>query len=76
MNKKITKAKIALEDIFYNGNLKRYNLSITDAHIAWSVLVGIMNEGKAETISDSVKKFFEKYEFDIKEQGIGWEISA
>lgn len=75
-SRKITKAKIALEDIFHNGNLRKYGMTPTEAHMAWDVLVGILTNGISTTISETVRNFYDKYEFIIKEQDIGWEISV
>lgn len=72
--RKVTKAKVALEDIFYNGNLKRYKMTPSEAHEAWDAMVGILNDGETRTISERVKDFYVKYGFSVHEEGIGWVI--
>lgn len=71
---KLDKVRAAFDDISDNGNLKRYHLTLTEAYEAWDIIVSILENGSAETISNAVKNFFEQRYFHVKEKGIGWEI--
>lgn len=73
---KIDKARTALEDIFYNGKLQRYRLTIEEANEAWNSLANILKYGSATTISTNVKKFFEKRNFCVTSDEIGWIITC
>lgn len=72
---KLIRAKSALEDCFYNGNLNKHKLTQAEANAAYSILVEIRTGSSMETIMEGVKNFFERYKFTVKEKGIGWTIS-
>lgn len=72
---KLIRAKAALEDCFYNGNLNKHKLTQAEANAAYSILVEIRTGSTMETIMEGVKNFFQRYNFSIKEKGIGWTIS-
>jgi hypothetical protein len=73
---KIDKARTALEDIFYNGKLQRYRLTIEEANEVWNSLANILKCGFATTISTNVKNFFEKRNFRVTSDEIGWIITC
>lgn len=73
---KFNKFKKVLEDIFYNGNLKRYKITPYEATEAAEDYNSIVENNQVETISEGVKNLFEKYGFTAVQHGIGWRITA
>lgn len=73
---KLLKIKRILEDVFDNGNLKKYNLVPYSAeelvHSYNSIVRDITHS--TVTIFIDVKNIFEKRGFYVKEEGIGWKI--
>lgn len=70
----LLKAKNALSDMF-DGNLKKYHVTPYTAHEIARCYNEIVQSRKTSTISQDVKNFFEKREFQIGVDGIGWKIS-
>lgn len=72
---KLIRAKAALEDCFYNGNLSKHKLTQAEANIAFSLMIMLRTGETVDTIIEGVKNFFERYGFTTKAKGIGWSIS-
>ena len=71
----LLKFRNALEDMFYNGKLRKYNVSLYDAEDARSVYNEICTHCEGTTLCGNVAKLFEKYGFNVSECGIGFRIS-
>ena len=71
---KCLKVKSDLERIF-DGELKRYQLTPFEALHIVECYNEIITDGKAETITESVKNFFNKRKFTVTAIGVGWIIS-
>lgn len=70
----LLKAKNALSDMF-EGNLKKYHVTVFTAHEITRCYNEIVQNRKTSTISQEVKDFFKKHQFQIEIDGIGWKIS-
>lgn len=70
----LLKAKNALEEMF-DGKLKKYHVTLYSVHEIARCYNEIVKNRKTNTISQEVKGFFEKWEFTIVVEGIGWKIS-
>ena len=69
-------ARTALEDIYSNGNLKRYKVTPYEANQIAELYNSLVTTGKVvTTIAEGVMNFFKSYGFNTKVNGIGWEIS-
>lgn len=69
--------KRILEDCYYNGNLRKYGLtlsSLDDLNCCYNDIVETV-EHECSTICADVKGIFERKGFLIREEGIGWHIS-
>lgn len=72
---KLIRAKSALEDCIYNGNLAKYKMTISEVQEANTALQNIRQGDSVDTIVEGVKNFFERYGFSVNTKGIGWTIS-
>lgn len=70
----LLKAKNTLSNMF-DGNLKKHHVTPYTAHEIARCYNEIVQNRKTSTISQDVKDFFEKREFQIEIDGIGWRIS-
>ena len=70
------KVKAALEDMYENGNLKRYHVpSVAIFRCIEDAYNTLAYRDYAETITTEVKDFFQRRGFKVEEKGIGWRIS-
>ncbi|MCT7397738.1 hypothetical protein N5B56_01385 [Eubacterium sp. LFL-14] len=74
--KKLLKTNAIIEDIFDNGNIKKYNITTMEADVIARVYSNIVMGNSGRTINGRVKEFFENEGYKIKEDGIGWKINV
>lgn len=72
--KRLLKMKSILEEI-WDGKIKKYKVTINQAHLIADVYNQIVNGKTATTIDNDVKNLFMKYGFHIEENGVGWIIT-
>ena len=67
----------ALADIASTGKLRLKGIALTQSEYneLWNIGRDIVCNGKASTINATCKNVLEKFNFNIKTQGIGWEIT-
>lgn len=74
--KKLKDVRSIIEDIYCNGNFKKYKISTP--YIVYEIKScynSIVNGNYSLTICDDVKTFYERRGFNIVPDGIGWKIS-
>ena len=66
-----------LADIASTGKLRLKGIALTQREYSelWDIGKDIVCNGKASTINATCKNVLEKFNFNIKAQGIGWEIT-
>ncbi len=68
--------KVLFDEIEHSDDLRKYGLSLSDYEEARSCFNIVSNIYKTETIYSEVAKFYKKFGFDIKQKGIGFEITC
>lgn len=71
------KAYHVLTHIDDDKDLKKEKLTAADYYIVFQIMSELsgINDKTLETINKSVADWFIKYGFNVKEKGIGWEVS-
>ena len=66
-----------LADIANTGKLRLKGIVLTQSEYneLWDIGKDIVCNGKASTINATCKNVLSKFNFNIKAQGIGWEIT-
>lgn len=68
---------MSLQNIANSGKLRLKGISLTQSEYneLWDIGKDIVCNGKANTINATCKNVLSKFNFNIKAQGIGWEIT-